>query len=276
MLQIRRQAPLDRAPSIPKWKKNATPSSMSNNRIFKPCHNHNAHPRCGKSKGAEEKPNRRPPTTVRLSGSLTHRASGAAPFFRAERSRPRSRPRPPRKRAPRWHNIEARRNEKKNPTRTESTVAGRGGIDLLRRRTPWHARCRRNGTERSSVGTRLAPRTGHRGTGARRHQRSCIGVGRCPPASRSTRLCIVCTPGRSWGTIGSDFYRFPIDAPGAGTQAGRDVLTPMPRCHRRVESTHPARRVVIRRSPVSQTEAALSSRTLCRTTSLHIRVWRLG
>ena len=113
------------------------------------------------------------------------------------------------------------------PNRTGSTAAGRGGIDLLRRRTPWHARCRRNGTERSSVGTRLTPRTGHRGTGARSHRRSCIGVFRCPPASRSTQLCIFRTPGRSWGTIGSDFCRSKSTLP---DQARRQAEMHSPPC----------------------------------------------
>jgi len=56
------------------------------------------------------------------------------------------------------------------------THARRRGTGSLRRRTPWHPRCWRNGTERSSVSTKLTARTGHRSTGAWSRRRSCIGV----------------------------------------------------------------------------------------------------
>ena len=72
----------------------------------------NAHPGCRRSKRAEETPKCRPPTTVPLPGSLTRRDGGAVPFLCAESSRPRSCPRPPRKRARRSHKIEASQNRK--------------------------------------------------------------------------------------------------------------------------------------------------------------------
>ena len=56
------------------------------------------------------------------------------------------------------------------------TRARHSGAGILRRRMLWNALCWRSGTERSSVGTMLTPRTRHRGTGAWSHQQSCIGV----------------------------------------------------------------------------------------------------
>jgi len=56
------------------------------------------------------------------------------------------------------------------------TRAQHKGAGILRHRMLWNARCWRSGTERSSVGTKLTPRTRHRGTGARSHRQGCIGV----------------------------------------------------------------------------------------------------
>ncbi len=72
----------------------------------------NAHPGCRRSKRTEETPKCWPSTTVPLPCSLTRREGGAVLLLCAESSRPRSRPRPPRKRARRSQKMEASQNRK--------------------------------------------------------------------------------------------------------------------------------------------------------------------
>ena len=157
----------------------------------------NAHPGCRRSKRAEETPKCWPSTTVPLPGSLTHRAGGAVPFLCAESSRPRSRPRPPHKRARRSHKIEASQNREN----TEPHGARRLliGLYALQPDSPLALPAHNgSGIEGRHPRPSCAAATGYRRNrtmrGLRRFIRTALASSTHPPRPRlacvSTRACI--------------------------------------------------------------------------------------